>query len=123
MLDWIRTNNINIIIDNIDDYEFVDNELTVSEVPSDQEILLSIKKTTIDDVSDEGESCVQHVSSVQALSALQTLSTFFETNKFEDGYFEHYAKLKNIVSDYHLKNNTAKRQSSILQYFNRQTSC
>lgn len=128
MLDWIHNNNINIDTDNIDDYESVDNELIVSELPSDQEILLFVKKTTSDDVSDEedeneGESCVQHVSSIQALSALQTLSTFFETNDIEDHFFEHYVKVKNIVNDYHLKNyNKNKRQSSILHYLNRQTS-
>ncbi|XP_043480281.1 tigger transposable element-derived protein 4-like [Leptopilina heterotoma] len=95
LFDWIHNNNININTDNIDDYESIDNELIVSELPSDQEILLSIKKNTTEDVSDEedeneDESCVQHISSVQALSALQTLSTFFETNNLEDDFFEHY---------------------------------
>lgn len=90
--------------ENIDLYTVVDNQLFVSKVVPDKEfytaqsMVLEIKNEPQDE-----EDIIEVVSTDKALSALDTLSEFFEANPMDLEFYHHYSKLKEMVNEYIFK--------------------
>ena len=98
----------------VEDYVNTDDRLMRnSESPSENNFI-KCEPDIIDDEEHEEHADMQSkesnplkVTSIEALSALKTLSNFFETNIVDESFYYHYSSLKNIVDDFHCneKNN------------------
>ena len=104
----LLTVNSNWNID-IDEYVDIDNQVIVVKYPTDEEIFNRNKNEDEDDENeyDQEDEKVEPITvfSSEALSTLEKLNIFGETNSFDDDdFFFYYSKLKNIVENHHFKN-------------------
>lgn len=101
--DWLERDQIQLGISNIDEYVEIDAQVLVAESPSDEEIINDLRQDheLSDEEEDDEVEVLQRVSNTEALQALNTLRTYYETNDFiDDNFFLYCSRMKLSITNY-----------------------
>lgn len=110
--EWIRSADPKNVLNgyNMNDYVHADDDVLITESPTDEEIINEVKNTQISEIETESENeddtmFENSVVSVRAAQdSLELLTKFSETNNVSDEFIKRLNSLKNCFDDFKYKN-------------------